>query len=191
MVQQEIQKVMPKIVSDNKPDLFLALGLLMSCDERKKGLKLLQTTISNLGHDDAEKLIVLGRVGMWYCSKSDMRLQFSAFRQLLVQSVWAKKMSSLGGNGRNVFSMNSHGDKMKVIQTLTNSNDTNLNCFGVKDVVSFSEAFEVDKTSTLLFYIKALLTSAFAEPMMETNTASRKEITSHYNKRFGDYISSG
>ena len=190
MVQQEIQKVMPKIVSDNKPDLFLALGLLMSCDERKKGLKLLQTTISNLGHDDAEKLIVLGRVGMWYCSKSDMRLQFSAFRQLLVQSVWAKKMSSLGGNGRNVFSMNSHGDKMKVIQTLTNSNDTNLNCFGVKDVVSFSEAFEVDKTSTLLFYIKALLTSAFAEPMMETNTASRKEITSHYNKRFGDYISS-
>ena len=189
MVFQESLKVLPKILSDKKPDLLFALGLLLSDDDSKKGLKMLQKTNSSFSFDDADKINVLGRVGMWYCSKVNLVHQYMPFRKLFIQSAWANKLASMGGSYKDVFTTNTQDDKMRILKASVDKNDIKLESFGVNDVVQFSKAFEVDKNSALIFYVKSLLTSTLVEPRVEMDQASVARIKSDFDKNFSEHIS--
>ena len=189
MMVQECLRLLPKILSDKKPDLMFALGLILLNDDTKKGLKLLQKTNSAFGFDDADKVKSLGRVGVRYCAITKLTQRSHSFRKLLIRAVWSNKLASVGGSYKAIFTINTQADKIKVLQSLIERNDAELKFLGVVDVLQYSKALELDNAPTLVFYIRSLLTSSLVEPRVEADNAPREEIKSNFNKQFAENIS--
>lgn len=189
MIYQESLKVFPKIISDKKPDLLLALGLLLVDNEAKKGLKMLQKTNATFNFEDAEKIGVVGRLGMRYCATTKLSQYFSSFKNLLVQSAWARKLEVMGGNCKTMFSTKTQDDKFKVLQCLVNRINPESNSLSVMDVIKYSEAQDVNKTSALTLYITSILTSHISDPSTSDNVQSQEEIRSNLNNILTEHVS--
>ena len=189
MIFQEAQKLLPKVLSDKRPDLLFALALLFIDDTKKKSLKILQRTYSTFNFDDTEKMRALARIGMRYCSKGKLPQQYPPFRKLLIRSVWANKLASLGGSYKTIFTADTREDKIKVLECLVIKNDAELKSLTVLDVCRFSEAFELDIGAVLTLFLKTTLTSSILEPRTVIDHTSNEAVISNFNAIVSEHIS--
>ena len=192
MAFQERQKLLPKVLSDRKPDLLFGLSLLLADNnDKNRVLKILKQITVSFGYDDVDKLGVLGRIGMRYCALSNLPQQYLPFNTLLVQSVWAKKSTSLGGSTKSIFTMDTPQDKMNVLQSLVENNDLKLKTLTVCDILQFSKAFDLDKASVLLLFVRSTLTSSKVEPQIALNKSSQEEINLNFSDEIAKQVSQG
>ena len=96
----ELDMLLPKIVSQRKPDFELALAYLASAG--KQGLKVLAETNAELGLDYS-KIISLACLGIKFCMVTGFLKPVESFKTLLVKATWGKKIEGLGISFKNAF----------------------------------------------------------------------------------------
>ena len=118
-----------------------------------------------------------------------MSQYFTSFKNLLVQSSWARKLATMGGNCKTIFSTKTIDDKMNVLQCLVDKIDPEMTSISVVDIIRYSNAQDLNTASVLNLFITSMLTSALVEPHILTNMQSQKEFEARLRNIFAEHIS--
>eukprot|EP00095_Tigriopus_kingsejongensis_P006550 maker-scaffold515_size150689-snap-gene-0.33 protein:Tk06550 transcript:maker-scaffold515_size150689-snap-gene-0.33-mRNA-1 annotation:"kinetochore-associated protein 1" len=146
----QVKSLLPKLLSEKRPDFILALAYLLG-DAKSKSLVDLAHVNSNLGLEYT-KLIALAQLGIEFSRLWNLVAPLDNFKTLLVQASWGKFATDHGIQFKDCFS-GGKSELSGIIKTFAQKPAISL-----ESIVCFCRAFDIKLASAMITFIRVSLT---------------------------------
>ena len=170
---QLTDSLLSKCLTESKPDLPFVLSFLSGQTNIKKGLLILQNTSSSLKSND--KLILLARLGVRYCTRFDSIMEKNQFVHLLLSAVWARKLGHINGIELASVGHSSDNEHLAILAEYINNTSIGINQDIIQDLVQYAKAFGImSLTEVMELFVTKMLSST--SPCSSSSKNKLKEM---------------
>nr|XP_045608733.1 kinetochore-associated protein 1-like [Procambarus clarkii] len=148
---QQVFTLLLKVVGSTRPDLKLAVSLLVLL-MKKEALKVLNELIKRFGFDYI-RLISVATIGRDYCTLHGLQEFKEHFELLLMKAQWGKRLSDLNISFKEAFKGESAALKTVMVNLVSHSECS----FSI--LYEYCKSFKLDVTDALLCYLRTSLHS--------------------------------
>ena len=171
---QLTDSLLSKCLTESKPDLPFVLSFLSGQTNIKKGLLILQNTSSSLKSND--KLILLARLGVRYCTRFASIMEKNQFVHLLLSAVWARKLGHINGIELASVGQSSDNEHLAILAEYINNTNIGINQDIIQDLVQYAKAFGIMSLTEVMELFVTKMLSSSAAPCSNSSKNKLKDM---------------